>query len=110
MANASWPDPQAGGGSPVTASTGATVDTASRAGKTIYKFTGSGSITLAVATTREVRAAGGGAGGGGTGTTFGSGGGGAGGYTYDTVAVLPAGTLTVTVGAWRCWPTKRRWR
>lgn len=72
----------------VTATTGSpTIDTSSRAGKTIYKFTGSGSITIGTAGTCEYLVIGGGAVNG------------AGGYIYNTSAVLPAGTLTVTVGA-----------
>lgn len=78
----------------VTATTGSpTVDTVSRAGKTIYKFTGSGSITIGTAGTAEVLVVGGG------GAAGGGGGGGAGGYLYNASAILPSGTLTVTVGA-----------
>jgi len=81
----------AGGGMPkatVTGTTGSpTVDTTSRAGKTIYKFTGSGSITVGVAGSCEYLVVGGGAVNG------------AGGLIYNTSAVLPAGTLTVTIGA-----------
>ena len=59
-----------------TASTGSpTIDSATRAGKTIYKFTGSGSITIGTAGTCEVLVVGGGGGGGCQG---GAGGGGAG--------------------------------
>ena len=80
-----------GGGTPkatVTSTTGSpTVDTSSRPGKTIYKFTGSGSITVGVAGTCEYLVIGGGAVNG------------AGGLIYNTSAVLPAGTLTVTIGA-----------
>jgi hypothetical protein len=83
--------PFAAGGIPkatVTATTGSpTIDTTSRAGKTIYKFTGSGSITIGVAGTCEYLVIGGGAVNG------------AGGLIYNTSAVLPAGTLTVTIGA-----------
>jgi hypothetical protein len=72
----------------VTSTTGSpTVDTSSRPGKTIYKFTGSGSITVGVAGTCEYLVIGGGAVNG------------AGGLIYNTSAVLPAGTLTVTIGA-----------
>ena len=86
-----------------TATTGSpTVDTSSRAGKTIYKFTGSGSITVGTAGYAEVLVIGGG-GGGGNGyynnAACAGGGGGAGGYYYKTSQFLPAGTLTVTVGA-----------
>jgi hypothetical protein len=81
----------AGGGMPkatVTGTTGSpTVDTSSRPGKTIYKFTGSGSITIGVGGTCEYLVIGGGAVNG------------AGGLIYNTSAVLPAGTLTVTIGA-----------
>lgn len=72
----------------VTATTGSpTIDTSSRAGKTIYKFTGSGSITIGTAGSCEYLVIGGGNNNG------------AGGYIYNTSAVLQAGTLTVTVGA-----------
>jgi len=72
----------------VTAATGSpTVDTTSRVGKTIYKFTGSGTITVGVGGTCEYLVIGGGASNG------------AGGLIYNTSAVIPAGTLTVTVGA-----------
>jgi hypothetical protein len=94
--------PVSAGGVPkatVTATTGSpSVDTSSRAGKTIYNFTGSGSITVGTAGTCEIMVlGGGGTGGGGSGT--GGGGGGAGGLLYDTNAYLPSGTLTVFVGA-----------
>lgn len=72
----------------VTATTGSpTIDTTSRAGKTIYKFTGSGTITIGVAGSCEYLVIGGGVVNG------------AGGLIYNTSAVLPAGTLTVTIGA-----------
>ncbi len=92
-----------GGGIPkatITGTTGSpTVDSSTRAGKTIYKFTGSGSITVGVAGTCEILVLGGGgpnhyepidASAGARG--------GAGGYIYNTSAIIPAGTLTVTVG------------
>lgn len=83
--------PVGGGGVPkatVTSTTGSpTIDTSSRAGKTIYKFTGSGSITVGTAGTCEYLVIGGGVCNG------------AGGLIYNTSAVLPAGTLTVTIGA-----------
>jgi hypothetical protein len=83
--------PVSAGGVPkatVTATTGSpTIDSSSRAGKTIYKFTGSGSITIGTAGTCEYMVLGGGNNNG------------AGGYIYNTSAVLPAGTLTVTIGA-----------
>jgi hypothetical protein len=72
----------------VTGTTGSpTVDTTSRPGKTIYKFTGSGTITIGVAGSCEYLVIGGGAVNG------------AGGLIYNASAVLPAGTLTVTIGA-----------
>ena len=81
------------GNATVTGTTGSpSVDSSTRAGKTIYNFTGSGSITVGTAGTAEVFVLGGGGGGS-------SGGGGAGGLYYSTSAFLPAGTLTVTVGA-----------
>ena len=56
--------PVSAGGIPkatVTATTGSpTIDTSSRPGKTIYKFTGSGSITIGTAGTCEVLVVGGG--------------------------------------------------
>ena len=94
-----------GGGTPlatVTGSTGSpTIDTTSRAGKTIYKFTGSGTITIGVAGSCEILVVGGGGSGKFAGPVPGStaGGGGAGGYIYSTSAFLTAGTQTVTVGA-----------
>jgi hypothetical protein len=81
----------ASGGTPlatVTGTTGSpTIDTTSRPGKTIYKYTGSGTITIGVAGTCEYMVIGGGNNNG------------AGGYIYNTAANLPAGTLTVTIGA-----------
>ena len=72
----------------VTATTGSpTIDTTSRTGKTIYKFTGSGTITVGTSGTCEYMLLGAGANNG------------AGGYRYTTSGVLPAGTLTVTIGA-----------
>jgi hypothetical protein len=72
----------------VTATTGSpTIDTTSRVGKTIYKFTGSGTITVGVGGTCEYMVLGPG------------GSNGAGGYRYTTSGILPAGTLTVTIGA-----------
>ena len=83
----------------VSASTGSpTIDTSSRAGKTIYKFTGSGTITLSKAGFAEILVIGGGGGAGFSGGQTG-GAGGAGGYIYRSSAYLAAGTLTVTVGA-----------
>jgi hypothetical protein len=78
-----------------------TIDTTSRPGKTIYKFTGSGSITIGTAGTCEVLVVGGGAGGAGFGTpqNVWGGGGGAGGVLYNTSSYVPTGTLTVTIGA-----------
>jgi hypothetical protein len=81
----------AGGGTPkatVTATTGSpTIDTSSRPGKTIYKYTGSGTITIGVGGTCEYLVIGGGNSNG------------AGGYIYNTSAALQAGTLTITIGA-----------
>jgi len=72
----------------VTSTTGSpTVDTTSRPGKTIYKYTGSGTIVIGVGGTCEYLVIGGGNNNG------------AGGLIYNTSAVLPAGTLTVTIGA-----------
>lgn len=72
----------------VTGTTGSpTIDTSSRPGKTIYKYTGSGTITIGVAGSCEYLVIGGGHSNG------------AGGYIYNTSAFLPAGTLTVTIGA-----------
>lgn len=83
--------PVSSGGVPlatVTATTGSpTIDTTSRSGKTIYKFTGSGTITIGTAGTCEYMVLGPG------------GSNGAGGYRYTTSGILPAGTLTVTIGA-----------
>lgn len=79
----------------VTGTTGSpTIDSVTRAGKTIYKFTGSGTITVGTAGTAEILLIGGGGGAG-----AGNQGAGAGGYVYESSAFLPAGTLTVTVGA-----------
>lgn len=100
--------PIGGGGigkATVTGTTGSpTVDTTSRPGKTIYKFTGTGSITLGTPGYCEVLViAGGGASGLSAASDFGangySAGGGAGGLVYSTTQFLPAGTHTVTVGA-----------
>jgi len=79
----------------VTSTTGSpTIDTSSRPGKTIYKFTGSGSMTFATAGTVEVMVVGGGAAGGQS-----IGGGGAGGYTYNQYWYVNTGAYTVTVSA-----------
>lgn len=86
----------------VTGTTGSpTIDTTSRPGKTIYSFTGSGSITFGQAGTCEVLVVGGGGGGFNTGggNFFGNGGGGGGGVVYNATAYVPSSTLTVTVGA-----------
>jgi hypothetical protein len=80
-----------------TATTGSpTIDTSTRAGKTIIKYTGSGSITIGTGGTCEVLVVAGG--GAGSNNTSGAGGG-AGGYYYNTSFLIPSGTLTVTVGA-----------
>lgn len=77
----------------ITATTGSpTIDTTSRPGKTIYKFTGSGTITVGTAGYAEILVIGAGAGGYASGA-------GAGGMLYKTSFFLPAGTQTITVGA-----------
>lgn len=97
--------PVSAGGVPkatVTGTTGSpTIDTASRAGKTIYKFTGSGSITVGTAGSAEVLIVSGGGGGQSsqTGQSYTGGGGGGGGLTYDAAMYLPSGTYTIAVGA-----------
>ena len=79
----------------VTATTGSpTIDSSTRSPKTVYKFTGSGSITIGTAGTAEMLLVGGGGAAGSDNS-----GGGAGGYVYDASVFLPAGTLTVTVGS-----------
>jgi hypothetical protein len=79
----------------VTGTTGSpSVDSSTRPGKTIYNFTGSGTITVGTAGTCEVLIIGGGGGAGWYG-----GGGGGGGLVYNTSVLLPSGTITVTVGA-----------
>ena len=94
--------PIGGGGigkATVTATTGSpTIDTTSRPGKTIYKFTNTGlaSITVGTAGTAEILVVGAGGTGGNNGA---GGGGGAGGYIYNASAYFPAGTHTVYVGA-----------
>ena len=84
--------PIGGGGigkATVTETTGSpTIDSSTRSPKTIYKFTGSGSITIGTAGTAEVLIVGGGGGGGGG--DNGGGGGGAGGYVYSASQFLPA--------------------
>lgn len=83
----------------ITGTTGSpTVDTTSRPGKTIYKFTGSGSITVATAGNAEILVIGGG-GGAGFGGNQPGGGGGAGGYVYRSSVYLPSGAQTITIGA-----------
>lgn len=80
----------------VSATTGSpTIDTTSRPGKTIYKFTGSGSITIGAAGFAEVLVVGGGGGA----VTDGGPGAGAGGYIYSASKYLPSGSQTITVGA-----------
>jgi len=64
-------------------------------GRTIYAFSGSGTIVLAKAGLCYVLAVGGGGGGG----QRNGGGGAAGGFNYQTAAYLPSGTNTVTIGA-----------
>lgn len=73
----------------VTATTGSpTIDTSSRPGKTIYKYTGSGTITVGTAGTAEILIIGGGGGG-----AQNRGGGGAGGLFYSTSFFLHQGLL-----------------
>lgn len=90
-----------GGGVPkalVSGTTGSpTIDTTTIPGKTIYKYTGTGSITIGGTGgfAKVLVVAGGGSGGGNGGST---GSGGAGGMLEDSYAWLPAGTLTVAVG------------
>ena len=80
----------------VNATTGSpTTNNIARAGKTIYEFNGSGSITVGTAGTAEILVVAGGGGGSG----YRGGGGGAGGVLSDTSAYLPSGVLTVTVGS-----------
>ena len=87
----------------VTGTTGSpTIDSATRAGKTIYKFTGSGSITIGTAGTCEVLVVGGGgygSTGGFSAATWGGGGGGGGGVVYFSSVSLNSGSNTVTIGA-----------
>jgi hypothetical protein len=86
----------------VTGTTGSpAVDSSTRAGKTIYKFTGSGSITFGVSGTCEILAIGGGGSGyiANLGNGYGGGGGGAGGYVYYSSLLVSNATYTITVGA-----------
>lgn len=87
-----------GGGLPkasVSATTGSPgVDTSSRPGKTIYSFTGTGSITTTAGSV-ELLVVGGGGGGG---KAAYNGGGGGGDVISVSTFYLPAGTHTVTVG------------
>ena len=69
---------------PVTTTGSPTVDSATRAGKTIYKFTSSGSITVGTAGSCEVLVVGGG---------------GAGGMLTGTTSVMPSTAYAITVGA-----------
>jgi hypothetical protein len=85
----------------ITSTTGSpTVDTSSRSGKTIYKFTGSGSITVGTGGTFEVLLVGGGGAGGYTYCQYDGArsGGGGGGVVYNPAQYIAAGTYTVTVG------------
>ena len=79
--------------SPVSTGGGAVPKASTRAGKTIYRFTGSGTITVGVAGTAEILLVGG----GGPGANCGGGGGG--GILYSATEYLPVGTHTVTVGS-----------
>ena len=77
----------------VTGTTGSpTTNNNARAGKTIYAFNGSGSITVGTAGTVEALLIGG----GGFGATAG---GGAGGFVSHPSIIIPSGTHTITVGA-----------
>jgi hypothetical protein len=91
--------PIGGGGigkATVTGTTGSpNVDSSTRAGKTIYRFTASGTITVGTDGTAEVLVVGGG---GGSRPNSGPGAG-AGGYIYKSSYYIPAGTHNVTVGA-----------
>ena len=78
----------------VTSTTGSPTITTS-GGNTIYKFTGSGSITLGKAGLASAVVV---AGGGGGGVFYGAGGGG-GGMLVNTSTYLPSGSNTVVVGA-----------
>jgi len=84
----------------VNATTGSpTTNNNARAGKTVYQFNGSGSITIGTAGTAEVLVLGGGGGGGQRSGGFnGGGGGGAGALIHNTSALLPEGTHTIVVG------------
>lgn len=88
-----------GGGAPKAVVSGVTgspaTDTTTRPGKTIYNWTGNGSITVSKAGVVEMRLVGGGGGGG-----FDRGGGGSGGQDWISYYVwLDVGTHTVTIGA-----------
>jgi len=98
------PQAPSGGGTSLAIASGTTgspsINTVARPGKTIYDWTGSGSITISTAGTCEVFVLGGGGAGGGFGIMGGlRGGAGGGGYLYNTTAYLPVGTTTITVGA-----------
>lgn len=87
--------PFSGARATVSGTTGSpTIDTTSRPGKTIYKFTGSGSITIANAGYAECLIVGGG---GGSGSPA-SGLNGSPGWVVYGQEYLGAGTITVTVG------------
>lgn len=76
-----------------------TVDTSSRPGKTIYTWTGDGSITVSTSGVAEILLQAAGAGGGQGSGTINCGGGGGGGQFESTTFYLPAGTHTITIGA-----------
>lgn len=83
----------------VTATTGSpTIDTSTSPGKTIYKFTGNGSITIGSPGYAELVIVAGGGGGGVSNSGSAGGGAGAGGF-YNAFAYLAAGTYSITVGA-----------
>jgi hypothetical protein len=86
----------------VTGTTGSpTIDSSTRAGKTIYTFTGSGTITISTPGTVESLVIGGGGGGGlnqPNPSNCGGGGGSSGGYVYNSVLYVQSGTYNVVIG------------
>lgn len=95
--------PIGGGGVPkatVNATSGSpTTNNNARAGKTIYEFNGSGSITVGTAGTAEIFVLGGGGAGGGTSTADTAGGGGGAAALEKIDAFLSSGNLSIVVGA-----------
>jgi hypothetical protein len=100
---AAWVDPSNAGGIADAVISGTPTGTYTDAGidYAYYEFTASGTLTVDTAGFTDVLAVGGGGGGAvGTGSAnVAAGGGGAGGHLYELNTYLPAGTLTVTVGA-----------